>query len=149
MPVHCKSTGPTKLTGRADRLGNADVGLDPDDNARERRLELGDALADFWGAVAAVISLRRCATEGFGSYSMEKSVLSECATVLTPPGASNPSSGHVGPKRALFCVVANTGMLRIWPGGLRQCALQQGVSQSVHACNVARGSCVGMVTYSL
>lgn len=30
-----------------------------------------------------------------------------------PPGASSPSSGHVSPRRALFCVVAKTGMLRM------------------------------------
>lgn len=45
--------------------------------------------------------------------SIENSVLSAWMTVLTPPGASRPSSGHVSPKRALFWVVAKTGMLRI------------------------------------
>jgi len=46
---------------------------------------------------------------------MEKSVLSSWTTVRMPPGWSSFSSGHVSPRRALFWVVAKTGMLRIWP----------------------------------
>jgi hypothetical protein len=49
------------------------------------------------------------------AHIMEKSVLSKWHTVLMPPGLSKPSSGHVSPSRALFCVVAKTGMFRIWP----------------------------------
>jgi hypothetical protein len=51
-----------------------------------------------------------------GSYTMENSVLSTWHSVLTPPGASNPSSGQVSPRRALFWVVAKTGMFKTWPG---------------------------------
>lgn len=53
-------------------------------------------------------------------YTMENSVLSKWHTVLTPPCASSPSSGHVSPSRALFCVVAKTGMFKIWPAFLNQ-----------------------------
>jgi hypothetical protein len=49
------------------------------------------------------------------THSIENKVLSTWATVATPSGASNCSSEHVSPKRALFCVVAKTGMLRTWP----------------------------------
>lgn len=47
------------------------------------------------------------------TYTMENLVLSKWHMVLTPPGASRPSSGHVSPNRALFCVVAKTGMFKI------------------------------------
>jgi hypothetical protein len=46
---------------------------------------------------------------------MEKMVLSACTTVCTPPGESKANSEQVSPRRALFWVVAKTGMLRIWP----------------------------------
>jgi hypothetical protein len=46
---------------------------------------------------------------------MEKSDLSTWQAVLIPSGASRPSSGHVSPRRAAFCVVAKTGMLRMRP----------------------------------
>ena len=49
------------------------------------------------------------------SYIMEKSVLSRWQTVFTPPDASSPSSGQVSPRRALFWVVAKTGMFKTWP----------------------------------
>jgi hypothetical protein len=49
-------------------------------------------------------------------YIMENSVLSTWHLVWTPPGASSSSSGHVSPSRALFCVVAKTGIFKTWPG---------------------------------
>lgn len=45
---------------------------------------------------------------------MEKADLSTCACVLTPSALSRPSSGHVSPSFARSCVVAKTGMSRIW-----------------------------------
>lgn len=46
---------------------------------------------------------------------MENSDLSAWISVWMPPGVSRLSSAHVSPRRALFWVVANTGMFRIWP----------------------------------
>lgn len=40
--------------------------------------------------------------------------MSKWQTVLIPPGASSFNSGHVSPSLALFCVVAKTGMFKIW-----------------------------------
>lgn len=40
--------------------------------------------------------------ECLGVYIMENSVLSRWHFVLTPSGASSPSSGQVSPRRALF-----------------------------------------------
>jgi hypothetical protein len=131
-------------------LSDADVGFYAYYHAVKGGWEGGDSRADFgcaeWICQSVTLDMRlrlidgevrlkicadglqtqdrRCGCEQdrymVCTHNIENSVLSACITVLIPPGASKPSSEHVSPSRALFWVVAKTGMLRIWPNVLYQ-----------------------------
>lgn len=102
-------------------LCDAYMALDADDDARQwtGEVERVESLLDLWCSVQSqqgrLLHILTLFSMVVRIYIMENSVLSKWHTVGMPPGASRRSSGHVSPSRALFCVVANTGMSRIWP----------------------------------